>query len=99
MGRRRAHIHQSQSTGAALVAGGHLTRHGLSRAMKGEKDGIKDIERATQMDPASATAQLYLGMALAQSKEKKPRQRAEQALQKALELNAKSGEFAPRLAE
>jgi tetratricopeptide (TPR) repeat protein len=89
---RRALVIEPQS--ARATAG-----LGLSRAMKGEKDGIKDIERATQMDPASATAQLYLGMALAQSKEKKQRQRAEQALQKALELNAKSNEFAPRLAE
>ncbi|HJQ26217.1 MAG TPA: tetratricopeptide repeat protein [Blastocatellia bacterium] len=72
---------------------------GLARVMKGEKDGVKDIERATQMDPASATAQLYLGLALAQSKEKKQRQRAEQALQKAVELNAKSGEFAAHVAE
>jgi tetratricopeptide (TPR) repeat protein len=72
---------------------------GLSRAMKGEKDGIKDIERATQTDPASATAQLYLGIALSQSKDKKQRQRAEQALQKAIELNAKSAEFPARTAE
>jgi lipoprotein NlpI len=72
---------------------------GLARTMKGEKDGLKDIERATQIDPASATAQLYLGLALAQSKEKKQRQRAEQALQKALDLNAKSGEFPARQAE
>jgi tetratricopeptide (TPR) repeat protein len=72
---------------------------GLARTMKGEKDGIKDIDRATQMDPASATAQLYLGLALAQSKDKKQRQRAEQAFQKALELNAKSAEFPTRLAE
>lgn len=72
---------------------------GLARAMKGEKDGIKDIDRATQMDPASATAQLYLGLALAQSKDKKQRQRAEQAFQKALELNAKSAEFPARIAE
>jgi tetratricopeptide (TPR) repeat protein len=72
---------------------------GLARAMKGEKDGIKDIERATQIDPASATAQLYLGLGLSQSKDKKQRQRAEQALQKAIELNAKSAEFPPRVAE
>ena len=72
---------------------------GLSRATKGEKDGVKDIERATQADPASATAQLYLGLALSQSKDKKQRQRAEQALQKAIELNAKSGEFPARTAE
>jgi len=72
---------------------------GLARAMKGEKDGIKDIERAAQMDPASATAQLSLGLALAQSKDKKQRQRAEQAFQKAIELNAKSAEFPTRIAE
>jgi tetratricopeptide (TPR) repeat protein len=72
---------------------------GLARATKGEKDGIKDIDRAAQADPASATAQLYLGMALSQSKDKKQRQRAEQAFQKALELNAKSAEFPARVAE
>jgi len=72
---------------------------GLARVMRGEKDGVKDAERATQADPASATAQLYLGLALAQSKDKKQRQRAEQALQKAIELNAKSAEFPARAAE
>jgi tetratricopeptide (TPR) repeat protein len=72
---------------------------GLARVMRGEKDGVKDIERAAQADPASATAQLYLGLALSQSKDKKQRQRAEQALQKAIELNAKSAEFATRTAE
>jgi tetratricopeptide (TPR) repeat protein len=72
---------------------------GLARVMRGEKDGVKDCERAAQTDPASATAQLYLGLALAQSKDKKQRQRAEQVLQKAIELNAKSVEFPTRLAE
>ena len=72
---------------------------GLARVLRGEKDGVKDIERATQADPASATAQLYLGFALSQSKDKKQRQRAEQALQKAIELNAKSAEFAAGTAE
>ena len=72
---------------------------GLARVMRGEKDGVKDCERAAQMDTASATAQLYLGLALAQSKDKKQRQRAEQVLQKAIELNAKSAEFPTRLAE
>lgn len=72
---------------------------GLARVMKGDKDGVKDIERASQMDPASATAQLNLGLALSQSKEKKQRQRAEQALQKAIELNGKSAEFPTRTAE
>ncbi|MFL6214920.1 MAG: tetratricopeptide repeat protein [Blastocatellia bacterium] len=72
---------------------------GLARVMRGEKDGVKDCERAAQQDPASATAQLYLGLALAQSKDKKQRQRGEQVLQKAIELNAKSAEFPTRLAE
>lgn len=89
---RRALVLEPQN--ARAVAG-----LGLTRAMKGEKDGVKDIERATQMDPASATAQLYLGIALSQSKDKKQRQRAEQALQKAIELNAKSAEFPTRTAE
>ena len=89
---RRALLLEPQN--ARAVAG-----LGLTRAMKGEKDGVKDIERATQIDPASATAQLYLGIALSQSKDKKQRQRAEQDFQKAIELNAKSAEFPTRTAE
>ena len=72
---------------------------GLARVMKGEKDGVKDLEKAAQLDPNSATVQLNLGLGLSQSKDKKQRKRAEDALQKALDLNAKNVEFPAAVAE
>jgi tetratricopeptide (TPR) repeat protein len=72
---------------------------GLARVMKGDKDGIKDIERAMQVDPASALPQLNLGIALSQSKSKKDRARAEEALNKAIKMNSSNLEFPNRIAE
>src|SRR5262249_48221073 len=72
---------------------------GLARVSKGEKDGAKDLEKAVQLDPNSPTVQLDLGLGLSQSKAKKQRQRAGQAIQKALELNARNTEFPPAVGE
>lgn len=76
-----------------------LSGLGLARAMRGEKDGIKDIERAIQLDAKSALPHLQLGIVLSQSKGKKDRQRAEDEFKKAIELNASTNEFSTRGAE
>jgi len=76
-----------------------LSGLGLARAMKGEKDGNKDIERAIQLDAKSALPHLRLGIVLSQSKSKKDRQRAEDEFKKAIELNASTNEFSTRSAE
>jgi tetratricopeptide (TPR) repeat protein len=72
---------------------------GLARVMKGDKDGVKDIERAIQVDPASALPHLNLGIALSQSKSKKDRARAEEELNKAIKMNSSNLEFPNRVAE
>lgn len=72
---------------------------GLARFLKGDKDGIKDIERAMQVDPASALPHLNLGIALAQSKSKKDRTRAEESLNKAIQMNSSNVEFSNKVAE
>jgi tetratricopeptide (TPR) repeat protein len=72
---------------------------GLARFMKGDKDGVKDIERAMQVDPASALPHLNLGIILAQSKSKKDRARAEESLNKAIKMNSSNVEFSNRVAE
>jgi len=72
---------------------------GLARFMKGDKDGVKDIERAMQIDPASALPHLNLGIVLAQSKSKKDRTRAEESLNKAIKMNSSNVEFSNKMAE
>jgi tetratricopeptide (TPR) repeat protein len=79
---------------AAAVAG-----LGLSRAAKGEKDGIKDIERAMQLDPASALPHLNLAIVYSQSKSKKDLARAEEEFKKAIAKNTSNLEFSNRKAE
>lgn len=72
---------------------------GLARWTKGEKDGIKDIERAGQIDPSSAVPHLNLGIVLSQSKNKKDLVRAEEELKKAIQKNGNNLEFPTRTAE
>jgi Tfp pilus assembly protein PilF len=79
---------------AAAVAG-----LGLSRVMKGEKDGIKDIERATKIDPNSALPHLDLAIVYSQSKNKKDWSRAEDEFKKAIQLNSQNLEFQNTAAE
>jgi Tfp pilus assembly protein PilF len=72
---------------------------GLARHAKGEKDGVKDIERAAQIDPSSALPHLNLGIVLSQSKSKKDLARAEDELKKAIQQNGNNLEFPNRIAE
>lgn len=72
---------------------------GLARFSKGEKDGVKDIERAIKMDSNAALPHLYLGIIYSQSKNKKDWPRAEQALKKAIEMNPQNIEFQNSKAE
>ena len=72
---------------------------GLSRVAKGEKDGVKDIERAMQLDPASALPNLNLAIVLSQSKSKKDLARAEEEFKKAISKNTTNLEFSNRRAE
>ena len=72
---------------------------GLARWTKGEKDGIKDIERAAQMDPSSAVPHLNLGIVLSQSKSRRDLARAEEELKKAIQKNGNNLEFPNRTAE
>lgn len=72
---------------------------GLARAAKGEKDGIKDIERAMQLDPQSALPHLNLAIVYSQSKSKKDLARAEEEFKKAIAKNTNNLEFSNRAAE
>ncbi len=79
---------------AAPVAG-----LGLARVMKGEKDGLKDIERAARLDPNSALPHLNLAIYYSQSKNKKDLTRAEDEFKKAIQLNSQNLEFQNGAAE
>jgi Flp pilus assembly protein TadD len=70
------------SKSAAALAG-----LGFARWSKGEKDGLKDLERSVQLDPSCAVAHLNLGLVYSQSKKKKDWQKAEAQLKTAIELN------------
>jgi tetratricopeptide (TPR) repeat protein len=72
---------------------------GLARAAKGEKDGIKDIERAMQLDPKSGLPNLNLAIVYSQSKSKKDLARAEEEFKKAIAKNTNNFEFSNRTAE
>lgn len=72
---------------------------GLARWTKGEKDGLKDIERAGQIDPKSAIPHLNLGIVLGQSKNKRDLARAEEEFKKAIQKNGNNLEFSNRTAE
>jgi len=67
---------------------------GLSLALTGQsKDGLKELEKAISLDSAAALPHFDLGLALAESKKKKDRERAEEEIKKAIELNSKNLEF------
>jgi tetratricopeptide (TPR) repeat protein len=72
---------------------------GLARVMKGEKDGVKDIERAIRLDANSALPHLNLAIAYSQSKSKKDWTRAEEEFKKAIQLNSQNLEFQNSSAE
>jgi tetratricopeptide (TPR) repeat protein len=75
-------------TSAAALAG-----LGLARAMKGEKDGVKDMERAVQLDSTSGVPNLCLGRFFAESKKGKERERAAQEFKTAIQKNTGNLEF------
>ncbi len=72
---------------------------GLARVGKGEKDGVKDIERAIKADPNSALPHLNLAIAYSQSNHKKDWSRAEEEFKKAIQLNSQNLEFQNSAAE
>lgn len=79
---------------AASVAG-----LGLARIMKGEKDGLKDIERAIKLEPNAGLPHLNLAIHYAQSKNKRDWSRAEDEFKKAIQLNSQNLEFQNSSAE
>lgn len=72
---------------------------GLARAGKGDKDGVKDIERAMKLDQSSALPHLNLAIALSQSKNKKDWPKAEEEFKKAISMNSQNIEFQNSAAE
>jgi tetratricopeptide (TPR) repeat protein len=82
-------------TSAAALAG-----LGLARAVKGDaKDGVKDMERALQLDATSGVPNLCLGKFFAQSKKGKERERAAQEFKTAIQKNTGNLEFQNSRAE
>lgn len=72
---------------------------GLARIMKGERDGLKDIERAIKLEPNSALPHLNLAIHYSQSKNKRDWSRAEDEFKKAIQLNSQNLEFQNSAAE
>jgi tetratricopeptide (TPR) repeat protein len=72
---------------------------GYARWSKGEKDGIKDLERSIQLDPSCAVAHFNLGLAYSKSKSKKDVAKAEGELKTAIQLNPNNLEFSNNVAE
>jgi tetratricopeptide (TPR) repeat protein len=73
---------------------------GLARTMKGERDGIRDVERALQLDPNSGLPHLNIGIILSQPKRtRKEMDRAAEELKTAIQKNAGNLEFQNRVAE
>ena len=66
---------------------------GLARVGKGDRDGIKEIERAIKADPTSALPHLNLAIAYSQLKSKKDWSRSEEEFKKAIQLNSQNLEF------
>ena len=79
---------------AAAVAG-----LGLARIMKGERDGLRDIERAARMDPNAGLPHLNLGIHYSQSKNKRDWTKAEEEFRRAIQLNSQNLEFQNSSAE
>jgi tetratricopeptide (TPR) repeat protein len=83
-----------EANSAAAVAG-----LGLARVGKGEKDGVKDIERAAKIDPSSALPHLNLAIVYSQSKSKRDWSKAEDEFKKAIQMNSQGLEFQNSSAE
>ena len=72
---------------------------GLARVGKGDRDGIKEIERAIKADPNNALAHLNLAIAYSQSKSKRDWSRSEEEFKKAIQMNSQNLEFQNSAAE
>ncbi|MEK6324880.1 MAG: tetratricopeptide repeat protein [Acidobacteriota bacterium] len=72
---------------------------GLARFGKGEKDAVKDIERAIKLDATSALPHLNLAIVYSQSKGKKDWSKAEEEFKKAIQMNSQNLEFQNSSAE
>jgi len=72
---------------------------GLARVLKGEKDGLKDIDRAAKLDPGGALPHLNQAIAYSQSKNKKDWPKAEDEFKKAIQMNSQNLEFQNSAAE
>ncbi len=67
---------------------------GLTRVVRGDKAGLKDIERATQLDPGAAFTHLHTGIKYSQSKSRDDVTRTEEELRKAIQANPLNNAFA-----
>jgi hypothetical protein len=76
-----------------------LAGMGLARVMKGDRDGVREIERAIKTDPNCAVAHLDLAIVYSQSKSKKDWSRAEEEFKKAIQMNSQGLEFQNSSAE
>ena len=73
---------------------------GLARVMKGEKDGLKDAEKALQLDPTSGVPHLSIGIILSQARRNsKEKARAAEELKMAIQKNSGNLEFQNSQAE
>ncbi|MGH9828122.1 MAG: tetratricopeptide repeat protein, partial [Blastocatellia bacterium] len=73
---------------------------GLARAASGKtKDGLRDIERATQLKPDSGLPHLNLGIVYSKSRKKKERETGIAELKTAIEKNSTGLEFPNRTAQ
>jgi tetratricopeptide (TPR) repeat protein len=72
---------------------------GLARVGKGDRDGIKEIERAIKADPNSALPHLNLAIAYSQLRSKKDWSRSEEEFKKAIQMNSQNLEFQNSAAE
>jgi Tfp pilus assembly protein PilF len=72
---------------------------GHARLSRGEKDGLKDLKKAMELDPASGLPHLYQGMYYSKSKKKDELARASEELKLAIQKNTDNLEFSNRTAE
>jgi tetratricopeptide (TPR) repeat protein len=72
---------------------------GLARIMKGERDGLKDIERAVKLDPNSGLPHLNLAIHYSKSRNKRDWSKAEDEFKRAIQLNSQNLEFQNSVAE